>query len=292
MGREVRPAGADRRTAGGRADRGALPGRGPPAGPLPAGRAGRRPGGLGGRRRARARSGAARRRGRHRHRRRADPARPGRHPGAAGPAQGGGADRPDADAQRAGRRRRAVGQGQGRRARAGVGLRVRRRGARLGLPDDQVRRAGRRHRRRCRGLRAPAADGRLRPDAGDEHPQRRPERRVPAVRHRPRRVRARRGRRDHGAGAGRARRGPRREDLRPAGRHRHVQRRLPHHRPGPGRRGFRAGDRQGAEVRRPDPADIGHVNATPPPPRSATSPSRTRSCGPSATTRWSPRPSR
>ena len=54
---------------------------------------------------------AAGRGGRHRHRRGADPARPGRHPGDDGRPQGGGADRPDADAQRSGRRGRAVGQG-------------------------------------------------------------------------------------------------------------------------------------------------------------------------------------
>ena len=72
---------------------------------------------------------------------------------------------------------------------------------RLGLPADQGRGARHRHRRRRRGLHSPAADGRLRPDAGDEHPQRRPAGRVPAVRHGARRLRARRGRRHHGAGA-------------------------------------------------------------------------------------------
>ena len=39
----------------------------------------------------------------------------------------------------------------------------------------------------------------------------------------------------------RPRQGPRREDLRPAGRHRHVERRVPHHRPRAGGRGFRHG---------------------------------------------------
>ena len=106
-----------------------------------------------------------------------------------------------------------------------------------------------RHRRRRGGLCAPAADGRLRPDAGDEHPQRRPAGRLPTVRHRTGRLRPGRGRRDHGAGAGRPRQGPRREDLRPAGRHRDVERRVPHHRPRAGGRGFGTGDRQGAASR-------------------------------------------
>ena len=44
--------------------------------------------------------------------------------------------------------------------------------------------------------------------------------------------------------------GPRREDLRPAGRRRDVQRRVPHHRARTGGRGLGAGDRQGAEVGR------------------------------------------
>ena len=117
---------------------------------------------------------AARRRRRHRHRRRADPARPGRHPGGEGRPQGRRADRPDADAERPGRRRRAVGDG----ARGGVHAPVSAcaSGAEaIAWAFDLIkrRRARHRHRRRRRGLRAPAADGRVRPDAGDEHPQRR-----------------------------------------------------------------------------------------------------------------------
>ena len=79
----------------------------------------------------------------------------------------------------------------------------------LGLGPDPARPRRRGRRRRHRGGRAPAADGRLRADAGDVHPQRRAGAGLPPVRQGPGRVRARRGRRRAGAGERRARRGPR-----------------------------------------------------------------------------------
>ena len=76
----------------------------------------------------------------------------------------------------------------------GQRLRVRRRGDPLGPGPAALRPRRRRPRRRHRGLRPPAADGRVRRDARDEHPQRRARARLPAVRQGPRRLRARRGR--------------------------------------------------------------------------------------------------
>ncbi len=136
--------GPDRRPAGGRADRGARPGRGPPAGPLPAGRADRRPRGLG---RRRLRPGAKSKDGCPTRPSRVDPERLAVVIGsgiggaltllgqddileAARPAPGLPAHRADAHAQRPGRVRRPGARRPGRRARAGQRLRHRRRGDR------------------------------------------------------------------------------------------------------------------------------------------------------------------
>ena len=194
----------------GRPDR---PRPGPPARPQPAGRAHRRPGGLGdsGAGDAGVDPRAPRRRRRHRHRRRADPARSGRRPRGEGPQAGLPLHHPDAHAQRPGRGRRPGDRRQGRRARPGQRLRVRRRGDPLGPGPAALRPRRRRPRRRHRGLRPPAADGRLRRDARDVHPQRRARARLAAVRQGPRRLRARRGRGRARARARRRRPGPRRQ---------------------------------------------------------------------------------
>ena len=162
---------------------------------------------------------------------------------------------PDAHAQRPGRARRAGAGRQGRGARAGVGVRVRRRGAGLGLADDQVGRAGRRRRRRRGGLHHAHPDRRVLPDAGDEHAQRRTRGRVPPVRRRSRRVRARRGRRRSWCSSART-------SPAPAGRP--VYGRLagigtsadasPHHRTGSDRQRRGAGDRGGAAHGGPGPS--------------------------------------
>ena len=134
-----------------------------------------------------------------------------------------------------------------------------RRSAGPGPDPVRPRRHGRR--RRHRGVRAPAADGRLRRDARDVHPQRRARAGLPPVRQGPGRVRARRGRRRARAGARRARRRPRGAGLRAARRRRDHRRRLRHRRPAPeGEGAARAID---AALRDAglDPADIGHVNA-------------------------------
>ena len=80
----------------------------------------------------------------------------------------------------------------------------------LGPGPAPLRPRRRRPRRRHRGLRAPAAHGRLRRDARDEHPQRRARARLAPVRQGPRRLRARRGRGRAGARARGRRQGPRR----------------------------------------------------------------------------------
>ena len=111
-----------------------------------------------------------------------------------------------------------------------------------------------------------------------------PEARLPPLRHRPRRLRARRGRRGHRARDRGARQGPRRQDLRRARRRGHVLRRAPHHRPrARGRRRVprhARGRRAGRTWRRRTSSTS---TRTPPRPRSATSPSPTRSSAPSAT---------
>ena len=218
----LRPAGADRRAAGGLPARRPPPGAGPAAGPLRAGRARRRQGGVGargpGRTRRVGRPGAARRRDRHRHRRRGHAARPGRPAGGSRPAQGLPADRPDAHAQRA---RRVGGpgvQGEGERALAGVGVRVRGRGAGLGGADAARGRGRRRDRGRGRGLHHRHHRRRVRAGPHAVAAQRRARARVAAVRRGARRVRARRGRGHHDPGAGRARRRPRRHRARAASR--------------------------------------------------------------------------
>ena len=119
-------------------------------------------------------------------------------------------------------------------------------------------RAGRRH----RGGDPPAADGGVRQHDGAVEEHRRPDHGLAAVGHRPRRVRARRGRRRAGARVRGARAGARRDDLRRGARRRH-HRRLPRHRPArPGRPRRRAGDRAGAR-RSPgsSASDIAHINA-------------------------------
>ena len=98
--------------------------------------------------------------------------------------------------------------------------------ARTRRRDDLRRHRGRDHARRYR---------RLRRDARALAPQRQPERRVPPVRRRPRRLRDGRGRgRGRARGAG-ACEGARREDLRRADRLRRLVGREPRHRAGPGR---------------------------------------------------------
>ena len=107
-------------------------------------------------------------------------------------------------------------------------LRHRRRGDRA-RPRHDPRRPGRRGRgRRHRGRHPPAADRRLRADAGAVDPQRRAGAGLPPVGQGPRRLRARRGRGRARAGARRARRGPRRHGLRRARRRRHHLRRVRH----------------------------------------------------------------
>ena len=105
---------------------------------------------------------------------------------------------------------------------------------------------------RHRGLRAPAADGRLRRDARHVHPQRRARARVPPVRQGPRRLRPRRGRGRAGARARGRREGPRRPGARPPGRRRRHRRRLRPGRAAPRGRGRRPRDRRRAPGRRPD----------------------------------------
>ena len=147
---------------------------GPSPGPVPAGRADRRPGGLGGRRRPRPRPGAARRHRRLRHRRCHHPARPGRHPGGVRATPGLAAHRADADAERSGRR---VGLELGARAGVHSAASACATGAEaiaLGAGHDPLRPGrrggGRRHRGRASTrCRSPAS-----PDAGHVDAQRRP----------------------------------------------------------------------------------------------------------------------
>ena len=173
------------------------PGPGPPAGPVRADRAGRRPRGVGRRR----------------------PGRLGARPGAArascvgtgiggaltlldqddileasGPRRVVAAHRTDAHAERAGR---AVGLEL--KAQAGVhapasACATGAEAIALGPGHDPVRPGRRGRRRRHRGGHPPAADRRLRRDARHVDPQRRAGEGVPAVRQGPRRLRARRGR--------------------------------------------------------------------------------------------------
>ena len=161
--------------------------------------------GLGRRRpgRLRARPGAARRQRRLRHRRRHHPARPGRHPGGS-PA-------------RAGSRPHTIPMLMPNGPAACVGLEL---GAQAGVhapasacatgaeaialgPGHDPLRPGRRGRgRRHRGGHPPAADRRLRLDAGHVDPQRRARARLPAVGQGPRRLRPRRGRRRRSCSSG------------------------------------------------------------------------------------------
>ena len=80
-----------------------------------------------------------------------------------------------------------------------------------GRADDPDRSRRRRHLRRHRGVHPPDHDGRLRRDARPVDPQRRPDRRLAALRHRPRRLRHGRGRGRHGPRVRRVRRRPRRD---------------------------------------------------------------------------------
>ena len=105
---------------------------------------------------------APRRRGGHRHRRRVDAARRLRRPQGVGPAPRAADDRPDADAERRGRRRRHRVRRPCRRSRPRLGLRVRRRGDGVRARHDPHRPRRRRDRRRHRGGDPPAADRRLR----------------------------------------------------------------------------------------------------------------------------------
>ena len=170
----------------------------------------------------------ARRRHRHRHRRPADPARQLGRPEGEGLPAGQPAGHPDADGQRHGRQRQPAARRPGRRPHPGLGLRLQQRGHLPRPGHDPARPRRRRRGRRHRGLHPPDADGLLRPDAGDEPPQRRARARLAALGRRPRRLRARRGRGDPGDRDPRARAGPRRPDLRRAGRRRHHRRRPRH----------------------------------------------------------------
>ena len=234
----------------------------PPAGPLGAVRADRRPRGLEGRRASRASPPSPNRLGvmvgsgiggvttlLERLRRPAQ---------GEGPARGRPAHRPDAHAELPGGLRRPGVRRPRRRARAGLGLRHRRRGGRPRHRDDPLRPRRRGGGRRHRGRHPPAADRGLRQHDGDVQAQRRPAARLPALRRRPRRLRAGRGLRHPGPGVGRARRRARRPGLR-RGRRRRLLRGLPRHRParaGRPRRRRGAGLRAGG--RRPDrPATSG-----------------------------------
>ena len=120
-------------------------------------------------------------------------------------------DRPDADAERPGRRRRPRARRPGRRAHAGQRLRLRRRGDRLRRRHDPHRPRRRRRRRRHRGGRSTRC--RIAAFAAMQALSTRnddPERGVAPLRHGPRRLRARRGRRRRRARDRRARQGPRR----------------------------------------------------------------------------------
>ena len=153
----------------------------------------------------------------------------------------------DADAQRPGRATSACYVG----ARAAVNTPVSACASgneAIALAVDQIRLgradvvAGRRH----RGGDPPAADGGLRQHDGAVEERRRPGHGLPALGHRPRRLRARRGRRRARARVRGARPGARRPDLRRGARRRH-HRRLPRHRPARPRRSRRLpGDPAGA----------------------------------------------
>ncbi len=200
-----------------------------------------------------------------------------------GPAAGLPADRPDADAERAGRR----GQPGGRRARRGAhpGLRLRLgRGVGRLRPRHDPQRPGRHGPRRGdRGGDPPAAHLRVRGDEGVVDPQRRTPDRLTPLRHRTRRLRARRGRRHPRPGGRGARAGPRRHDLRRGRRCRADLRRPPHLRARP--RGHGRGPRDdGRPGRPPVPrrATCGTSTPTPRRPRSGTSPRPPPSCACSA----------
>ena len=102
---------------------------------------------------------------------------------------------------------------------AGLGVRVRQRGDRPRDRPDPARPRRRRRRRRHRGGDPPAADGGVRQHDGaledrQRRGRRRPDHGLPALGHRPRRLRARRGRRRARARVRGARQGPRGADLR------------------------------------------------------------------------------
>ncbi len=161
-----------------------------------------------------------------------------------------------------GRQHQPVRRRPGRGQHPGLGVRVRQRGDRAGGRPDPARPGRRRRGRRHRGGDPPAADGGVRQHDGAVEERRRPDHGLPAVGHRPRRLRARRGRRRAGARVRGARPGPRRADLRRGARRRH-HRRLPRHRParprGPRRRpGHPAG---AARSPRSTPPTIVHINA-------------------------------
>ena len=241
----------DRRLGRGRPGHADRPGAGPPAGPVRAVRAGRRPRGLGRRGRARGRPGAARRRGVQRHRRHRVHACRLRHAEGEGLAAALAVHRADADAERLGGLDQHRARRPGRGAHHGERVRVRRRGDRLRHGHDQVRPGRRRAGRRHRGRDHAAEHRRVRGDARPVHPQRRAGARLPPVRQGPGRLRARRGRRHRRAGVGGARGPPRRDRARGRGRRRLLGRRAPHR---PARPGRQRGDPRPSAGRWPTPA--------------------------------------
>ncbi len=227
-------------------DRGALARPGPAPRPQRAGRARRRPRGVGGRRvrgqggRRGSRTDPGRRRHRHRHRRRDQPAGAVRPDAREGPGPRLAAAHPDEHAERPGGVRRSRDRCAGRRAHDGQRVRVRRRSRCARARPDPPRPRGRRRGRRHRGVHPPAQHRRLRADARDVDAQRRAAARVPSVGQGPRRFRARRGRRRARPGEGSRRRSPGPRAVRRAGLGRADVRRVRHRAAGPVRPG--AGD--------------------------------------------------
>ena len=111
---------------------------------------------------------------------------------------------------------------QGSQFLRGLRLRHRQPFDRHGDAHDPVRRCRRDGRRRRRTRQLADLDGRLLRDEGDEHPQRRPDPRLPALGQGPRRLRPGRRRRHPDPGGIRTRQGPRRAHLLRAGRLRRV----------------------------------------------------------------------